>query len=190
MVLIAAVNAPFAAAAGTASPRVALSSSQAAARPLSLIAFFDGRATSRGTITTLLVSTERFSANFEGRATGNRLQLDERFHFEDGARLQRWDLTRSADGRYRGTVQTELGDGTMAPKVHVEGYSFAGGVVLAYDGYAPGGGQTLLGFRHVMRQVGPRTIENRVTISKFGLAIATSNVIFRRGRRSESERDR
>ncbi|ORE98438.1 lipoprotein [Aurantimonas sp. 22II-16-19i] len=173
---------------GLASPvvddaRPAAGSRPAADAALALDAFFDGQATSQGTITTLLVFREPFTARFSGRVAGNRLKLDERFRFEDGKRLQRWDLTRSRDGRYRGTVTTELGDGTMAPPASVVGWTFAGGVVLAYDGYAPGGGRTLLGFRHVMRTIAPGTVRNRVTISKFGVAIASSDVIFRRAGR-------
>ena len=150
---------------------------------MSLLAFFDGRATSSGTVTTALVSTEAFTARFTGKVRGNRLRLDERFRFDDGRPLQRWDLRRVADGNYRGTVTTELDDGTMAPPVPVEGRSFAGGVVLAYDGYAPGGGRTLLGFRHVMQLVSPDRVENHVTISKFGVPVATSSVVFRRAHR-------
>ncbi|MBO0663246.1 DUF3833 domain-containing protein [Jiella sp. MQZ9-1] len=146
----------------------------------SLLTFFDGDATSRGMITTALVFSEAFTARFAGKVSGNRLRLDERFRFKDGMRLQRWDLQRLADGTYRGTVRTELSDGTMAPPAAVKGRSFAGGVVLAYDGYAPGGGHTRLGFRHVMRPVSRETVENHVTIFKFGLPIAKAEVIFRR----------
>ena len=165
-----------------AAARPAVVSGDRADAGLSLMAFFDGRATSRGTITTALVSTERFTANFSGKVTGQRLRLDERFHFADGNRLQRWTLARTGNGQYRGSVTTELGDGTMAPPVRVAGRSFAGGVVLTYDGYAPGGGHTLLGFRHVMRRISRDQVENKVTISKFGLPIASSNVIFQRGK--------
>ncbi|WP_233719068.1 DUF3833 family protein [Jiella avicenniae] len=148
---------------------------------LSLLEFFDGRVASRGTIITALVFREEFTATLTGTVRGRRLRLDERFRFEDGERLQRWDLRQVPDGRYLGTVRTELSDGTMAPAVPVEGRTFADGVVLAYDGYAPGGGRTLLGFRHVMRPIAPGKVANRVTISKFGVPIAASDVIFRRG---------
>ncbi len=172
----------------TISPALARSSLGAAVaeRPadLSLLDFFAGRATSSGTIVTALVFREAFTARFVGTVTGNRLRLDERFRFEDGNRLQRWDLRWLPDGRYVGTVSTELSDGTMAPPAHVEGWPFAQGVVLAYDGYAPGGGRTLLGFRHVMRRAGPGLVRNEVTISKYGVAIAGADVIFRRGARS------
>lgn len=146
----------------------------------SLLDFFDGKATSRGTITTAIFWTEEFTADFRGGVEGRTLSLEERFHFADGDRLQRWALERVSPQLYRGTVSTELGDGRMAEPVPVKGERFAQGVVLAYDGYAPGGGETLLGFRHVMRPQGDGTVENRVTISKFGLPIATSDVIFRR----------
>ncbi|MCQ0987781.1 DUF3833 family protein [Jiella marina] len=146
----------------------------------SLFDFFDGKATSTGTITTAIFWTEEFTAIFRGRVDGRTLSLEERFHFDDGDRLQRWALERVAPQRYRGTVTTELGDGRMAGPVPVKGERFAQGVVLAYDGYAPGGGETLLGFRHVMRSQDDGMVENRVTISKFGLPIATSDVIFRR----------
>nr|WP_245396431.1 DUF3833 family protein [Jiella sonneratiae] len=169
--------------AATASAAGPAAARHAEAAELSLLRFFDGRARSHGTTTPLIGRAETFTATFTGTVAGRHLSLDERFRFEDGRRLQHWDLTRTARGRYEGTVRTELGDGTMAPPVRVEGHGFAGGAVLAYDGYAPGGGRILLGFRHVMRRLGPDRVENRVTIAKFGLPIAHADVIFRRAGR-------
>nr|WP_246368001.1 DUF3833 family protein [Aurantimonas endophytica] len=142
--------------------------------------FFDGRSVSEGTVRTALLLDEPFTASFEGRRAADRLRLDERFVFEDGARLQRWDLSRSRAGVYTGTVATEDGDGTLSAPVPVAGWATVDGAVLAYDGYAPGGADTLLHFRHVMSRNGDGTLANRVTISKFGISIATSKVTFAR----------
>ncbi|MBB4003508.1 DUF3833 family protein [Aurantimonas endophytica] len=146
----------------------------------SLADFFDGRSVSEGTVRTALLLDEPFTASFEGRRAADRLRLDERFVFEDGARLQRWDLSRSRAGVYTGTVATEDGDGTLSAPVPVAGWATVDGAVLAYDGYAPGGADTLLHFRHVMSRNGDGTLANRVTISKFGISIATSKVTFAR----------
>ncbi|WP_167591800.1 DUF3833 family protein [Jiella endophytica] len=180
MILNVAVSPAAAANAGASS---AGGRGATSAASLSLLAFFDGRATSSGTTTTLLFSKSHFTAAFSGKVRGGRLHLDERFQFDDGKPLQQWDLVRASDGSYRGSVTTELGDGTMAPPVPVEGHSFAGGVVLSYDGYAPGGGHSILGFRHEMAWCAPDMVANRVTISKFGIPVAVSDVIFERGKR-------
>ncbi|NDV87576.1 DUF3833 family protein [Aurantimonas aggregata] len=144
----------------------------------SLADFFDGRSVSEGTVRTALLFEEPFTASFEGRRAAERLRLDERFVFEDGARLQRWDLSRSPAGVYTGTVATEDGDGKLSSPVPVTGWATEDGAVLAYDGHAPGGGDTLLRFRHVMSDNGDGTLANHVTISKFGIPVATSAVTF------------
>lgn len=140
--------------------------------------FFDGASYSKGTVTTAFVSTQAFTAEFTGTKAGRDLALDERFAFADGTPLQRWDLTEVAPGRYAGTVSTELDDGRMAPAVPVEGVALENGLVLAYDGFAPGGGDTLLGFRHEMTRNADGTVANHVVVSKFGLPLASSDVTF------------
>ena len=145
--------------------------------PFAIEAFFEGSSVSAGTVTTLLVSTQAFTAAFAGRREGNRIRLDERFTFPDGERLQRWDLRREGE-RYRGTVSTELGGGAMSPPVPVDGWLTPGGAVLAYRGYAPGGSDRLLGFRHTMTAKADGTVENRVRVSAIGLPVASSRVTF------------
>lgn len=144
----------------------------------SLASFFDGGSFSEGTVRTALVFEEAFTASFQGQRVGHRFRLDERFRFPDGDRLQRWDLSRSQAGVYSGTVATEDGEGRLSSPVPVAGWATANGVVLTYHGHAPGGGDTLLTFRHVMTDNGDSTVANRVTISKFGIPIATSRVTF------------
>ena len=144
----------------------------------SLADFFDGGSFSEGTVRTALVFEEAFTASFRGWRVGDRFQLDERFRFPDGDRLQRWDLSRSPAGVYSGTVATEDAEGRLSSPVPVAGWATAEGVVLTYRGHAPGGGNTFLSFRHVMTDNGDSTVANRVTISKFGIPIATSRVTF------------
>lgn len=146
--------------------------------PFAPESFFEGDSVSAGTVTTFLVSSERFTASFEGRRDGDRLRLDERFAFPDGKRLQRWDLRRVGDGRYEGTVSTEAKDGAMSPPVPVNGRLVPGGAELTYRGYAPGGSDRLLGFRHLMTANADGTVDNAVTVSAFGLPVATSRVTF------------
>lgn len=146
--------------------------------PFALERFFAGTSFSRGIVRTFGFWTEDFTATFAGVAEGPHLKLDERFDFPGGKRLQRWDLTRVSPGRYLGTVRTEGDDGKLRAAVPVEGRLTPEGAVLDYDGYAPGGGSLLLHFRHVMTARGDGTVANHVTISKFGLPIATSDVVF------------
>ncbi|RFC63384.1 DUF3833 family protein [Fulvimarina endophytica] len=142
------------------------------------IAFFDGRARSTGTITTLFVSTEAFTARFEGDLAKRELTLDEEFTFADGKALQRWALFAHRDGSVSGTVQTEIADGTLMPPVRVVGEYAPDRLVLSYDGYAPNGSDMVLHFHHVMRSQNDGTVTNRVTVSKFYLPLATSSVTF------------
>ncbi|MFD2238627.1 DUF3833 family protein [Aureimonas populi] len=144
-----------------------------------LFAFFEGSSASRGTITTALVRREAFTATFEGRRQGDGFRLEERFAFEDGGRLQVWTLAQAGQA-VSGTVETELETGEMSEPATVSGMSGEDGVVLSYEGYAPGGGGLLLHFRHHMRAMGDGTVLNRVVVSKFGLPLATSSVIFAR----------
>ena len=143
-----------------------------------LEAFFDGANVSEGEVDTLFVFTEAITADFAGDTASGRLALDETFHLEQGDRLQRWALTATPDGRYAGTVETAGKDGSLRPPVAVTGYRTADGAVLNYDGYAPGGGDMLLHFRHWMRQQADGTVLNQVRISKFGLPIAGARVVF------------
>ena len=143
-----------------------------------LLSFFEGTSCSKGTVTTAFFFDESFTAAFSGQAEGRRLMLDERFTFKDGKRLQHWDLAEPAPGHYAGTVTTELKTGMPAPAVPVEGHATANGAVLDYQGYAPGGGETLLHFRHVLTENADGTVANHVTVSKYYLPLATSDVTF------------
>lgn len=140
--------------------------------------FFAGDSSSSGTIRTLIFWKQNFTARFRGEASPGLLRLDERFAFADGERLQRWELRRVSGSLYEGTVQTETGDGVLREKRPVSGRLLPAGAVLDYDGYAPGGGDTLFHFVHRMRAQADGTVANRVTISKVGLPVATARVTF------------
>ncbi|EAU40857.1 hypothetical protein FP2506_18254 [Fulvimarina pelagi HTCC2506] len=142
------------------------------------LAFFDGASKSRGTITTLFIWTEAFTAGFEGTYDQGELKLDERFNFADGEALQRWDLFAHRDGSISGTVSTEIDGGTMTEPQPVSGTYDETSLDLDYDGYAPNGSQTLFHFNHAMRLLGDGTMTNDVTVSKYYLPLASSNVTF------------
>ncbi|WP_182085971.1 DUF3833 family protein [Aureimonas sp. ME7] len=142
-----------------------------------VFAFFDGRSVSEGRIRTLLVFKETFTATFQGRAVADHLDLDERFHFEDGERLQRWALDRNGMS-VSGTVRTEQKDGALSQPFPVRGELTTDGMVLHYQSIAPGGGSLLLNFRHEMHANADATIANTVGVSKFGLPLARSSVTF------------
>lgn len=140
--------------------------------------FFAGESFSAGEVRTFIFSRQAFTARFFGEASRGGFLLDERFSFPDGERLQRWELRRAADGTYTGTVRTEGENGVLSEARPVAGRLTAGGAVLEYDGYAPGGGGTILHFRHRMTAQPDGTVENRVTISKLGVPLATARVTF------------
>jgi hypothetical protein len=141
-------------------------------------AFFAGQSVSEGSIRTLGVFEEAFTARFQGTVEDGRLRLEERFAFADGERLQVWELAVAPSGAVSGTVETELSDGALAPAVPVSGRSDASGVVLDYEGHAPGGGARIFRFRHHLRGEADGTVRNHVVVSKFGLPLATSRVVF------------
>ncbi|WP_161992626.1 DUF3833 family protein [Aureimonas leprariae] len=174
------VRALLAAALGAVLAACASHPPKAAGAPFDAAAFFDGRAASRGTVTTALVFAEDFTAEFEGRREGGALLLDERFRFPEGRRLQRWRLVPDGNGGYQGTVETEGGNGALHAPVPVTGRPTAeGGLELAYRGYAPGG-DLALGFRHRMVPQPDGTVLNRVRVSKFGIPVAGARVVFQR----------
>ncbi|MBC8129026.1 MAG: DUF3833 family protein [Rhizobiaceae bacterium] len=141
--------------------------------------FFDGNARSEGEIETLGLWKTAFTADFKGRAEEDgEFHLDETFHLSVGDRLQYWRLHARPDGRYDGTVRTADEDGLMSPTMPVAGYRTAEGAVLEYDGYAPGGGSMVLHFRHEMTAEPDGTVVNQVKVSKLGLPLATSRVVF------------
>lgn len=142
------------------------------------LAFFDGASSSKGTITTLFVSTEAFTARFEGEYSEGELKLDEWFTFADGKALQRWDLFAHRDGSISGTVTTGIENGEMTEPRPVAGEYDRRRLVLDYDGYAPNGSKTLFHFHHVMERQANDTMTNDVTVSKYYLPLAHSNVTF------------
>ncbi|RIY01050.1 DUF3833 family protein [Aureimonas flava] len=148
-----------------------------AADGFSLHAFFDGDRVSAGEIRTLGLFRERFTARFRGKATGAAIDLDERFAFQDGERLQRWHLVEQ-DGRVTGTVRTEDEAGTLQGPFPVTGRSAPDGARLAYRGIAPGGGRFALDFVHEITPRADGTVANRVRVSRFGVPLARARVTF------------
>ncbi|MER0236797.1 DUF3833 family protein [Fulvimarina sp. MAC8] len=147
-------------------------------RKHSPLSFFDGKSSSKGTVTTLFVSTEAFTARFDGKYSEGELKLDERFTFSDGEALQRWDLFAHRDGSISGTVTTGIADGTMTEPRPVSGEYDRQRLVLDYDGFAPNGSDTLFHFHHVMQREQNGTMTNDVTVSKYYLPLASSDVTF------------
>lgn len=141
-----------------------------------LVAFFSGESSSEGSIRTLLVRSQSFTARFHGAREGEAFRLEERFSFPEGERLQVWTLTQ-VPGGYRGTVETQGADGRLAPPAPVVGIVDATGVALDYRGIAPGGDRELH-FRHHMRMRDDGRVANHVVVSAYGLPLATSSVTF------------
>lgn len=147
-----------------------------------LFGFFDGHARSAGRVDPLFGATERFSARFEGDVKGDRLRLLEVFTFPDGQFDQIWALRRDGDA-LSGTVRTEGKDGELSDPAAVRGWLDPQGAVLRYQGYAPGGGDLRLDFTHRMSAQPDGTLLNEVTVGKFHLPLAWSEVRFMQGER-------
>ncbi|MEE2951334.1 MAG: DUF3833 family protein [Pseudomonadota bacterium] len=147
-------------------------------RDETLLSFFDGTTLSRGRLDQIASDPESFTARLTGTYRNARLKLREAFHFSDGQPLQIWDLSADRKGTISGTVSTQAEDGAMSQAFPVSGWATQDRLVFDYDGIAPGGGKTRLHFHHSMTRQGDGTVENRVTISKFYLPLATSTVTF------------
>ena len=141
----------------------------------SLEDFFTGETFGRGYVDPLIGDRDDFDSFFEGHREGATFVLDERFVFANGERTgQVWRLIRVAPDRYVGTVS----DGAGAVEVRLT----EDGAVVEYDGRRPGGDSPVLHFRHVMARNPDGTVTNEVAVTKFGLPLARSRVLFAKDR--------
>ncbi|WP_114389875.1 DUF3833 family protein [Notoacmeibacter marinus] len=146
-------------------------------RSFDLFAFFDGEARSEGTVDPLVGSRDMFTARFKGRVENGRLRLVETFTFTHGEFDQIWELNRDG-ASIAGTVRTEDDNGVLSGPVPVSGQLWPDGALLAYDGYAPGGSNTVFAFTHRMTAQPDGTVRNDVTLAKWLLPLARSMVTF------------
>jgi hypothetical protein len=142
--------------------------------------FFNGKVSGRGMITTLWFWGEDFTNAFSGEIRGDETLIEERFTFEGATPKQYWRFRKLADGRYGGDVTTEGEDGKLREPLPVDAWLDASGFHLDYVGHAPDGGDTRFRFRHDLTPQPDGTVVNDVSISWWGIPLASSRAVFTR----------
>jgi hypothetical protein len=142
--------------------------------------FFNGQVSGKGTVTTLFFWDEDFTNEFSGRVQGGETLIEEHFTFSDGAPKQYWRFQRLGDGRYSGDVTTEGEDGKLRGPLPIEAWLDAEGFHVDYSGHAPDSGDTQYRFRHDLTLQQDGTVVNDVSISWWGIPLASSRAVFTR----------
>ena len=142
--------------------------------------FFNGSVSGKGTITTLFFWDEDFTNAFSGRVQQDETLIEERFTFTDATPKQYWRFQRLGDGRYSGDVTTEGKDGKLRGPQPVEAWLDKSGFHIDYSGHAPDGGDTQYRFRHDLTLQPDGTVVNDVSISWWGIPLASSRAVFTR----------
>ena len=117
---------------------------------------------------------KRFTVEITGRRDGDRLILDERFHYHDGSTDRRvWTLTRQADGRWRGTAGDVVGEarGELAGNALNWRYTLK----LPVDGKV-----YEVQLDDWMFLVDEHTLINRASMRKFGFEVGEVTLFFRK----------
>jgi hypothetical protein len=142
--------------------------------------FFNGNVSGKGAMTKLWFWSEDFANEFSGRVENDETLIEERFTFEDATPKQYWRFRKLADGRYRGDVTTEGEDGKLRGPLPVDAWLDASGFHLDYVGHAPDGSDTRFRFRHDLTPQPDGTVVNDVSISWWGIPLASSRAVFTR----------
>lgn len=136
--------------------------------------FFAGHTRSSGIFENRIgKSQQRFSTDAAGQLRGNLLTLHQTFRYEDGRTQQRqWQIRRLDAHRYEGTANDVVGyaHGTIAGDTFRFSYTVA---------LKPGNPFFTVRLEQVMTLRGDGTVENRATISKFGLTLSDVTEHFR-----------
>jgi hypothetical protein len=142
--------------------------------PLVLETALVGHLRGDGTVTTLFGDKTHFAVTIEGRWDGAELTLVEDFRYDDGKTERKtWHLSKTAPGQYRGTREDVIG----AASVRQDG----GSVRLDYEVMLDTGlGRIRTRFRDILFLEQPGTVRNRAVVSKFGLRIATVDLLLAR----------
>jgi hypothetical protein len=151
-----------------------LQATETPAAPLVLETALAGHLRGDGTVTTLFGDKTHFGVTIEGSWDGAILTLVEDFRYDDGKTERKtWRLSRTAPGQYRGTREDVIG----AAMVRQDGDN----VRLDYEVLLDTGlGRIRTRFRDILFVEQAGTVRNRATVSKFGLRIATVELLLKK----------
>jgi Protein of unknown function (DUF3833) len=145
-------------------------------RPVILERFFLGRTVGEGGFTSSVAGIDRrLRVVTRGTWDGRTLTLVEDFFFADGERDRKtWRFTKTGEGRYEGTREDVIGKADIRQQGDV--------VTLTYTADVRGrdGGVTRLDFADTIARIDDRRVRNKATVSRFGIPVATVDLIFSR----------
>lgn len=137
---------------------------------------FEGRGTGQGVFRNALTgSTRPFSVVFRGTRTADGLNLREDIAYADGERERKlWRFRKVGPGRYEGRRDDVPGVATGV----VNGNTLR----LSYDvKLATGGSTAQVHFEDALVLRAPGLVENKATVSKFGVGVGTVDILIRMG---------
>jgi hypothetical protein len=146
------------------------------APPFDLFTFFEGDVKAWGIVQNRSGElVQRFTVDIKGTVSGNQLTLDERFTYGLGSGVENrvWEISRTADGTYRGTAGDILGNAS--------GQSFGNAFRWAYEMDLPVGDSSYrVRFEDWIWALDDQTLMNRSYIQKFGLDFAEVTIFMQR----------
>lgn len=144
--------------------------------PFDLFAFFAGDVKAWGIVQNRSGElVQRFTVDIEGTIEGDQLTLDEHFTYGLGSGVEQrvWEITRTADGSYRGTAGDILGSAS--------GQSYGNAFRWAYEMDLPVGESSYrVRFEDWIWALDEQTLMNRSYIQKFGLDFAEVTIFMQR----------
>lgn len=126
-----------------------------------------GRSYGRGEFRSITGAQRGFDVELNGTWDGSTLTLVEDFKYTDGVReTKTWRLTKTAEGRYRGTREDVVGEAV--------GFTDGPAFRLEYTMAIPkkNGGVRNVKFRDVLVEDGAGGMINRANVSWYGVRVA------------------
>lgn len=144
--------------------------------PFDLFGFFEGNVKAWGIVQNRSGElVQRFTVDIAGTVDGDTLTLDEHFTYGLGSGVENriWEITRNADGTYRGTAGDILGNAS--------GQSYGNAFRWAYEMELPVGESSYrVRFEDWIWALDEDTLMNRSYIQKFGLDFAEVTIFMQR----------
>ena len=143
--------------------------------PLTLVEAFEGRTVGQGVFRAPLAGIERrFTADLNGRLSGDTLTVVEDFVYEDGQQDRlTWVFTRTGPGTWDGRREDTVGTARVTEDGRI--------IRLAYTAdFRSTEGVTRLGFEDVIFRPAPDLVVNEAIVTRWGLPIGTVRFELRR----------
>lgn len=141
-----------------------------------LFNFFDGSVKAWGLVQNSSGEViQRFDVDIKGTVNGDRMILDESFSYSigDGKKKRTWEIQKLPSGRFIGSANDTLGDGT--------GVSFGNAFKWVYRMNIPVGNEIYeVTFKDWFWAIDEKYVFNRSYIQKFGFDVAEVTIFMAR----------